>query len=102
MSRFSAEVLDKYREDIDRVRGQLFGYAAAADTDQCLFSIILTTYNRPAMLVDALRSVAAQTLRDFEVILVNDHGEPVKPCSRNSISAYLSVSRSQSRPVGCA
>ena len=80
MSRFSAEVLDKYREDIDRVRGQLFGYAAAADTDtdQCLFSIILTTYNRPAMLVDALRSVAAQTLRDFEVILVNDHGEPVE------------------------
>ncbi|WVM89379.1 glycosyltransferase [Halopseudomonas pachastrellae] len=78
LSRFSAEVLDKYREDIDRVRGALFGYAAAADTDQCLFSIILTTYNRPAMLVDALRSVAAQTLRDFEVILVNDHGEPVE------------------------
>ncbi len=30
------------------------------------------------MLLDALRSVAAQTLRDFEVILVNDHGEPVE------------------------
>lgn len=42
------------------------------------FSIVLTTYNRPAMLQDALRSVAAQTLSDFEVILVNDHGEPVE------------------------
>ena len=43
-----------------------------------LFSVILTTYNRPAMLQDALRSIATQTLRDFEVILVNDHGEPVE------------------------
>jgi len=43
-----------------------------------LFSILLTTYNRPAMLLDALRSLAAQSLKDFEVILVNDHGEPVE------------------------
>src|SRR3990167_8203989 len=43
-----------------------------------LFSIILTTYNRPALLKDALASLAVQTLQDFEVVLVNDHGEPVE------------------------
>ena len=43
-----------------------------------LFSILLTTYNRPALLLDALRSLAAQRLQDFEVILVNDNGEPVE------------------------
>ncbi len=50
----------------------------ASHDEEMLFSIVLTTYNRPAMLQDALRSVAAQTLSDFEVILVNDHGEPVE------------------------
>ncbi|TWE09699.1 glycosyltransferase involved in cell wall biosynthesis [Pseudomonas sp. AG1028] len=43
-----------------------------------LFSIILTTYNRPDLLKDALSSVGSQTLRDFEVILINDNGEPVE------------------------
>ncbi|MGF6690213.1 glycosyltransferase involved in cell wall biosynthesis [Metapseudomonas resinovorans] len=43
-----------------------------------LFSIILTTYNRPGLLRDALVSLGDQTLRDFEVILVNDHGDPVE------------------------
>ncbi len=43
-----------------------------------LFSVILTTYNRPGLLRDALASLGDQTLRDFEVILVNDHGDPVE------------------------
>lgn len=43
-----------------------------------MFSIVLTTYNRPGLLVDALASLSAQTLRDFEVVLVNDGGEPVE------------------------
>lgn len=43
-----------------------------------MFSIILTTYNRPELLKDALVSVSNQTLQDFEVILVNDNGEPVE------------------------
>ncbi len=42
------------------------------------FSVILTTYNRPDLLRDALASVGRQTLRDFEVILINDNGEPVE------------------------
>lgn len=43
-----------------------------------LFSIVVTTYNRSVLLADALASVGAQTLCDFEVVLINDHGEPVE------------------------
>lgn len=50
----------------------------AGSNGRPLFSIVLTTYNRPAMLMDALRSLAEQSLQDFEVILVNDHGDPVE------------------------
>ena len=47
-------------------------------SEETLFSIILTTYNRPELLKDALASVASQSLQDFEVVLVNDNGEPVE------------------------
>ncbi|VXC28199.1 glycosyltransferase [Pseudomonas sp. 8O] len=46
--------------------------------EEALFSIILTTYNRPGLLRHALASLGEQSLRDFEVILVNDHGDPVE------------------------
>lgn len=49
-----------------------------------LFSVILTTYNRPELLKDALGSLARQSFQDFEVILINDHGEPVEAL----LSAY--------------
>lgn len=50
----------------------------AREGESALFSIILTTYNRPDLLQDALASVGSQQLRDFEVILINDNGEPVE------------------------
>jgi glycosyltransferase involved in cell wall biosynthesis len=40
-----------------------------------LFTIIICTYNRPALLARALESVLAQTLPDFEVVVVDDHSE---------------------------
>lgn len=52
--------------------------ALAALGERALFTIILTTYNRPDLLQGALASVGSQTLRDFEVILVNDNGEAVE------------------------
>ena len=52
--------------------------ALAAFDQQALFSVILTTYNRPAMLLDALRSLGNQSFQDFEVILINDHGDQVE------------------------
>lgn len=42
------------------------------------FSVILTTYNRPRLLKDALESLRRQSYRNFEVVLVNDDGEPVE------------------------
>lgn len=44
--------------------------------DGPFFSIIFTAYNRPALAVNTLQSIAAQTFRDFELIYVNDGGEP--------------------------
>ncbi|WP_313172129.1 glycosyltransferase [Stenotrophomonas sp.] len=60
-----------------------------------LFSIVLTTWNRPALLVDALNSISAQSLRDFEVILVNDCGEPVEHLlgERDFPLTYLQLGR---------
>lgn len=40
-------------------------------------SVIVPTYNRPAMLERAVESVLAQTYREFEIIVVNDGGVDV-------------------------
>jgi Glycosyl transferase family 2 len=37
-----------------------------------LFSVLVATYNQAAFVVEALNSVAGQTDRDFEVVVVND------------------------------
>jgi glycosyltransferase involved in cell wall biosynthesis/2-polyprenyl-3-methyl-5-hydroxy-6-metoxy-1,4-benzoquinol methylase len=39
-----------------------------------LVSVIVPTYNRTDMLVEALNSILHQTFRDFEIIVVNDAG----------------------------
>lgn len=52
--------------------------ALAQDAERTLFSIILTTFNRPQLLKDALNSIAHQSFKDLDVILVNDNGEPVE------------------------
>ena len=44
-----------------------------------MFTVILTTFNRPTLLRDALSSLAKQRFCDFDAVLVNDHGEPVEP-----------------------
>ena len=44
------------------------------DPDHPFFSIILTTYNRPHLAVNALQSIASQTYKNFEIIMVNDGG----------------------------
>ncbi|MBL8141053.1 MAG: glycosyltransferase [Acidobacteria bacterium] len=42
-----------------------------------LVSVIVPTYNRPHLLLDAVASVLAQSLHDVEVIVVNDAGVDV-------------------------
>lgn len=42
-----------------------------------LFSVIITTVDRPRLLADAVASVLGQTLTDFELIVVNDGGPDI-------------------------
>ncbi|MGH7908675.1 MAG: glycosyltransferase family 2 protein, partial [Thermodesulfobacteriota bacterium] len=37
-----------------------------------LFSIIVPTYERPQLLAEAIQSIRAQTIGDFECIVVDD------------------------------
>lgn len=41
-------------------------------------SVIVPTHNRPETLRVALESILAQTYRDFEIVVVNDHGADVQ------------------------
>lgn len=44
-----------------------------------LVSVIVPTHNRPEWLCAALRSILAQTMQDFEIIVVNDAGLDIAP-----------------------
>lgn len=47
-------------------------------------SVLLTTYNRPRMLAEAVESVLAQTYQDFELIILDDNSPP-----DSGVPAYL-------------
>lgn len=42
-----------------------------------LISIVIATYNRRLLLAELIESLSRQTFQNFEVIIVNDHGERV-------------------------
>ncbi|WP_394065196.1 glycosyltransferase [Alcaligenes sp. WGS1538] len=68
-------------ERVDAIERKLLGDGALVTRlahAQPRFSVILTTFNRPDLLRHALQSLADQQFRDFEVIVVNDHGSPVE------------------------
>jgi glycosyl transferase family 2 len=50
----------------------------ASSIDGPCVSIIIRTYNRPLLLQRAVASVAAQTYRDVEIVVVNNGGEDVR------------------------
>lgn len=50
--------------------------ASAAVMSSPLVSVIVRTRDRPALLAEALGSLRAQTLRDFETVVVADGGDP--------------------------
>lgn len=59
--------------------------AIDAMTKRASISVIVPTYNRPRFLAEALRSVAAQTERSFECIVVDDGSdEPAQLIQRDS------------------
>ena len=47
-------------------------------TESPVVSVIVPTFNRPAMLKEAVASILGQTYQDFEIIVVNDAGEDVE------------------------
>jgi glycosyltransferase involved in cell wall biosynthesis len=38
-----------------------------------LVSVVIPTYNRPCLLIEAVQSVLDQTYKDFEIIIIDDH-----------------------------
>nr|WP_288466437.1 glycosyltransferase [uncultured Pseudomonas sp.] len=79
ISAYPATTTAPYQRRIDAIHTALMAKGELSMVpSQFLFSIIVTTYNRRELLRFALDSVKAQTLQDFEVILVNDHGEGVE------------------------
>jgi glycosyltransferase involved in cell wall biosynthesis len=58
-----------------------------------MISVIVPTYNRPAMLIEAINSILNQTYQDFEIIVVNDAGmdveRKIKSFNKNHNIKYL-------------
>jgi hypothetical protein len=52
-----------------------------------LISVVIPAHNRPALLLEALRSVAAQSYPDFEVVVIDDGSEP--PISQAALTDVL-------------
>lgn len=75
---YPAEVQAQFEQRKEAIRQALFEVQANETESTTRFSVIVTTFNRPQLLVDALDSLARQTWQDFEVILVNDNGAPVE------------------------
>lgn len=47
----------------------------AASSGVPRFSVVVPTRNRPLYLAEAIESIRAQTLSDFEIVVVDDHGD---------------------------
>ncbi len=64
-------------------------------------SIVVRTFNRPVLLRNALESVAAQTFREFETLVVNDGGadvsDVVRPFAESARVRYLPLPRKVGR-----
>lgn len=59
--------------------------AMVADIESPIVSVVVTHYERPALVRETLRSLAVQSFRDFEVLLVDD-GSP-SPEAQNGLTA---------------
>jgi glycosyltransferase involved in cell wall biosynthesis len=59
--------------------GRLLARERASRTGGSVLSVIVRTYDRPVLLQRALDSLAAQTYRDIEAVVVNDAGPDITP-----------------------
>jgi glycosyltransferase involved in cell wall biosynthesis len=63
-----------------------------------LVSVLISTYNRPAYLAEALESLLAQTWPYLQIVLVRDGGKPVRPVvDRFTDSRLTFIDRDQNR-----
>lgn len=67
-----------------------------------LFSVIIPTYNRAALLREALDSVFAQTFTDYEVIVVDDGSEDDTPAVIASYGQRVRFYRQENSGPGAA
>jgi GT2 family glycosyltransferase len=75
------------------------------EKEEFMVSVIVPTYNRPEMLVEAIKSILEQTFGDCEIIVVNDAGPDVSgivedlnkenniTCVRHSVNRGLAAAR---------
>lgn len=63
--------------------------SARPDAPPPLVSVIVPTFNRPALLGSALQSILDQSFQDFEVIVVNDAGQDVSSVVGSLASAKV-------------
>lgn len=64
-------------------------------------SVVVCTYNRPRSLRRALNSVLAQSLRDFEIIIIDDGSDAPVQFSANQIN-LIRIIRTVHRGIGAA
>jgi LmbE family N-acetylglucosaminyl deacetylase/glycosyltransferase involved in cell wall biosynthesis len=83
------------------IRWQMASRPAHPSTlESPLVSVIVRTRNRPQLLRECLGSIAAQTYRNIEVVLVNDGGESVEHVLAE-FSPFLRISPIvHSKPIG--
>jgi len=77
MSSEAKRVAEQFRQTISPKGIAIWKSFSLKSQNHPLFSVIIPTYNRPDMLVQAVKSVLDQTFQDFEIIVVNDGGEDV-------------------------
>lgn len=65
-----------------------------------LFSVVITTFNRPTLLADALASLSRQTFDNFEALLINDNGSPVESLLTGFSYPITYVRQAQNRGPG--
>ncbi len=62
-----------------------------------LVSVIIPTYNRAALVVEAVASVLAQSFRDFELLVVDDGSTDGTPAALEAFAGRLTVLRQPAR-----
>ena len=64
-------------QQIRELSDKTYNIAVKRHSPLPLVSVVIPTYNRPEQLLDAIRSVQAQTYENIEIIVVNDCGTDV-------------------------